>query len=197
MKWYSILLKRTLKGAVMFLLPIVIVIFIVEKAILIVRGLTSPLKESLADASVLGVGVLTLLSIFFVLALCYFAGRRAEQKKLKSYLPFLEENLLVFIPGYSLLKSSANQAMGETEVEWKVVLLPDGDGWKFGIEVERDINGNSTVFFPEPPDAKSGEMKLVPSSTLRTSDIPVSKLFSIIRKYGHGSSIFQRENPTI
>jgi uncharacterized membrane protein len=40
------------------------------------------------------------------------------------------------------------------------------------------------VFFPEPPDGKSGELKLIAQSKLKPLDMPASKIMTIIRKYG-------------
>lgn len=188
MKWYSAVMKRILKGIILFLLPIMLIFFLVEKAFILIRGLIQPMKSFLPEESIFGIGMLSLLSVVAILLICYFAGMRAEQKNLKSFLPFLEDNLLVFIPGYTLMKSSANEAMGETEVGWKSVLIGENEDWKFGIEVDRHPDGYSTVFFPEPPDGKSGEMKLIHSSKLKRLNIPASKLIMMTRKYGHGSA---------
>jgi hypothetical protein len=66
-------------------------------------------------------------------------------------------------------------------------MIAEDDEWKFGIEVDRQPDGYSTIFFPEPPDAKSGEMKLIHESKLRRINLPVSKLVNVIRNYGRGA----------
>ena len=66
--------------------------------------------------------------------------------------------------------------------------MGEGDNWKVGVEVDRQPDGYCTVFFPEPPDAKSGEIKLVHESKLKKLDMPVSMLVKIIRNYGHGTA---------
>ncbi|MCG2462320.1 hypothetical protein K8352_16280 [Flavobacteriaceae bacterium F89] len=187
MKWYSSILHRILKGIVLFLLPVMVIVFLMKKAVELVRELIEPLR-SLLPGKILGIGMLTFLAIAVILLICYFAGWRAEKKNLKSFLPFFEENILVFIPGYSLLKSTANDAIGDSGGDWNPVLVIDENGdRKFGIAVEEHPDGYSTVFFPEPPDAKSGEMKLIHASKLKRLNISASKLVTIVRKYGHGS----------
>ncbi len=188
MKWYSVIMKRILKGIILFLLPLMLILFLLERAFVLVRNLIQPLKSFLPEESIFGIGMLSFLALFAILLICYFAGMRAEQKNLKSYLPFFENNILVFIPGYNLLKSSANEALGEINDGWKSVLIGENDEWRLGVEVDHQPNGYSTVFFPEPPDAKSGEMKLIQSKKLIRLNIPASKLVMIIRKYGHGAS---------
>jgi uncharacterized membrane protein len=193
MKWYRAVFKKIFKGIVLFLLPVMLLLFIFKKAIAIVQGLILPIKAHLPTERIFGVGVLSLISLLLILLICYVAGMVAESKKVKSFIGFLEDNLFVFIPGYAMMKSRASEAIGNTDDEWKAVLIGDGDDWKFGIEVDRQPDGVCTIFFPEPPDAKSGEMKLIHESKLKRLDMPVSKLVKIIRQYGHGAAGLVKE----
>lgn len=143
MKWYSTILKRITKGIVLFLLPIMLVLFLFEKVIELVRKLIDPMKSILPENRIFGIGMITFFAILVILLICYFAGRRAEKRNLKSFLLFFEENILVFIPGHPMVKSTANETIGD-----------ENEGWKFGIEVEQHHDGFSTVFFPEPLNAK-------------------------------------------
>jgi uncharacterized membrane protein len=187
MNWYSLALKRTLKGAVLFLLPVMIMLILLKKAAELIRRIIEPLQSFLPADRVFGVGILSLLTLLIILFICFLAGWRADKKGLKSFLPFVEEHILSLIPGYTLLKSSADEATGDDADVWKAVLVGEEGDWKFGIEVEHHEDGYSAVFFPEPPDAKAGEIKLIHTSKLKHINIPASKLISITRKYGHGS----------
>lgn len=193
MKWYQAIIKRVFKGILLFLLPVMLLVFVMEKAITLVQKLIHPIKAHLPDDSVMGVGLFTILSLLLILLICYLAGVLADRKSVKSLIALLENNLLVFIPGYAMMKSRASEAIGDTDDEWKAVLVGDEDDLKIGIEVDRQPGGYCTVFFPEPPDAKSGEVKLVHESKLKPLNIPVSKLVSIVRKYGHGATRFTKD----
>lgn len=87
MTWYKIIFSRILKGTVLFMLPLVILIFILEIAVIITKGLILPITE----------------------------------------------------------------------------------------------------FLPEPPDRKSGELKLIQQSKLKPLDMPLSKVIGIILKFGKGT----------
>ena len=187
MKWYSRAAKRIGKGIVLFLFPIMLLIFIFEKAIKIVQSIILPIKSHLPVERIFGIGILSLISLVLILLVCYVAGMLTESKKVKSFLSFLENNLLIFIPGYAMIKSVAKDAIGDTDNEWKVVMIVADDERKFGIEVDKQPDGYSTIFFPEPPDAKSGEMKLIHESKLKRINLPVSKLVNVIRNYGRGA----------
>jgi len=187
MKWYYSAAKRMGKGIVLFLFPIMIVVFIFEKAISIAQSIIQPIKSNLPDERIFGIGMFSLLSLLLILVVCYFAGVLSENKKVKSLFVFIEDNLLVFIPGYTMIKSEASETIKDGDDDWKVVMINEDDDLIFGIEVEKRPNGYSMIFFPEPPDAKSGEMKLMPESKLKRIDLSVNKLVKIIRNYGHDS----------
>jgi len=187
MKWYSSATKRIGKGIVLFLFPIMVLVFIFEKAISIAQSIIQPIKSHLPDERIFGIGMFSLLSLLLILMVCYFAGVLSENKKVKSLLVFIEDNLLVFIPGYTMIKSQASETIKDGDDEWKVVMITEDDDLIFGIEVDKRPDGYSMIFFPEPPDAKSGEMRLMPESKLRRIDLSVNKLVKIIRNYGHDS----------
>jgi uncharacterized membrane protein len=187
MKWYSRAAKRVGKGIVLFLFPIMLLIFIFGKAIKIVQSIILPIKTHLPAERIFGIGILSLISLILILLVCYIAGMLTESKKVKSFLSLLENNLLIFIPGYAMIKSGARDAIGDNDNEWKVVMIAEDDEWKFGIEVDKQPDGYSTIFFPEPPDAKSGEMKMIHESKLKRINLPVSKLVNVIRNYGRGA----------
>ena len=116
-----------------------------------------------------------------------------ERAKVKSLITKLEDKVLVFIPGYTMMKSRASESISESDDKWQAVLVADNDDWRIGIQVEGPLNGYCSIFFPEPPDAKSGEMKLVHESKLKKLDMSVSKLVKIIRMYGQGAAALLRD----
>jgi uncharacterized membrane protein len=187
MKWYTSASKRIGKGIVLFLFPIMVLVFIFEKAISIAQSIIQPIKSHLPDERIFGIGMFSLLSLLLILVVCYFAGVLSENKKVKSLLVFIEDNLLVFIPGYTMIKSEASETIKDGDDDWKVVMINEDDDLIFGIEVEKRPNGYSMIFFPEPPDAKSGEIRMMPESKLKRIDLSVNKLVKIIRNYGHDS----------
>jgi uncharacterized membrane protein len=184
MVWYKVFVGRILKGIVLFIFPLVVLIFILEKSVLIIKGVLSPIKNILPEERIFGIGIFTLLSIAVVMGVCYGFGYLAEKKKVQTFLKMIDEGLSLIIPGYAMMKTRAGDAIGNNDEQWKSVLMGEEGDWKIGIEVERRSDGLSMVFFPEPPDAKAGELKLINQSKLKPLDMPVSKILSIIKKYG-------------
>jgi len=184
MDWKKVILNRVLKGILLFMVPVILLVFVFEKAVNIVQKLISPIREILPDERIFGIGIITLISLFCTFLICYVFGFLAERKKIKVFLNALDEGFSLIIPGYTMMKSRANEAIGVEEKNWNSVLIGEDGDWKIGIEVSKRNDGLSMVFFPEPPDAKSGELKLIHQSKLKPLDMPVSKIMTIIRKYG-------------
>jgi uncharacterized membrane protein len=174
-------------------LPVLLLLFILGKAISIVQKLILPIKKYLPAERVFGVGLLTLISLVLILLICYLAGMLIEQKRVKWLITKLEDKILVFIPGYSMIKAQTNEMVSEAVANWQPVLIGEDGDWKMGVLVDQQPDGLCMIFFPEPPDAKSGEMKLVHESKLKKLDMPVSKMIRIIRKYGKNEGAFSKD----
>lgn len=187
MRRYKAVVQRIAKGIILFLVPIMLLLFFIEKAVMLVHKMILPIKPYLPAEKLLGIGLLSLISLLIILLACYIAGILAERKSIASFIKYLEDNLLVLLPGYAMMKSRASEAIGDGDEEWKAVLVGEDDDWKIGIEVDKQPGGYSMIFFPEPPDAKSGEMKLVHETKCKNLQMPVSKIIHIIRTYGNGA----------
>jgi uncharacterized membrane protein len=188
MKWYTKLFALIVKGILFFLIPIIVLIVVIEKAFTIIRELLYPIKSHIPEDGIFGIGMISLLSIFLLLGISFIAGLWAENKKNKTIMPKLEEILSTIIPGYALLKTQTNEAFGDAPDNWKSILVVENEDYKIGIEIERNENGYSTVFFPDPADTKSGELKIIPSNKVEVLDISINKLSVLIKKYGLGST---------
>lgn len=187
-KWYSSAANKIGKGIVQFLLPVIVLVVIFEKATSVVQGIMLPLKPYLPTGKILGIGVASCLSLILILLFCYIAGLVSDTRIVRSFVSFIEDNLFIFIPGYAMIKSSADAGIGDTGDNWKVVMINEDDDLKFGIEVNKRPDGYSIIFIPEPPDAKSGEMKLMLESKFKRVDLPVNKLLKIIRNYANDAT---------
>jgi uncharacterized membrane protein len=156
MSWYSRAAKRIGKGIVLFLFPIMVLIFIFEKAITIAQSVILPLKSYLPSERIFCIGMFSLLSLILILLVCFIAGWLYENKWVKSFLSFIEDNLLIFIPGYTMIKSSADAGIEDAGNDWKVVMINEDDDLIYGIEVDKHPDGYSMIFFPDPTRCQIG-----------------------------------------
>ena len=189
----QLILDRILKGIILFLLPLTLLTYLLKKGIDVIAKIIDPIKDLLPDKRIFGIGMVTVISIFLILVICYIFGLLLEKSRTRVYLDKVDDLLSAIIPGYAMMKSRATDAMVTSDKEWRVVLMGEEDDWKMGIEVGKQEGDYSVVFFPEPPDAKAGEVKLIHRSKLRHSDLSVNQLLLIIKKYGEGAADLVKE----
>jgi uncharacterized membrane protein len=184
---FNATIKRILKGFLLIIVPIVLVVIVFAKLTKIVQQQILPLESRLPGEKSLGFGLISIISILVIVLISYLGGALMESKRMHGYFAFLEKNVLVFIPGYFVMKSKFTETSTVKNDSGEVVLVGENDEWRFGIETGRHADGYCTIFFPFVPDGKSGEIKLVHASKLTTTDITITKLISILRHYGQGA----------
>lgn len=186
MKSFSHFLRATLTGGVLFLLPIVLLSLIIGKALSFMKKITDPLGEKLPDI-VFGLDGRALLALFFLIAVCFLSGLLFQSKKAKNLMRGLETNVLSYVPGYSMIKSLASDAVGEkSENILTTVLVKDGDSWNIGFLVE-EIGDLCTIFFPEAPRHDSGEVKIVPAASVKRLHITSNVAVKSLNSFGKGA----------
>jgi uncharacterized membrane protein len=179
-------IRTTLSGGILFLLPIVLILVLFNKAHLIMVKLSAPLSALLPDR-ILGFDGSRILALVLLLLICFIAGLLIRSPRLKKQIGKLEENLLVYIPGYIMLKSIAADTMGESdENNLKPIIVKDGDCFKIGFLIE-EKNGWSTVFIADAPRHDSGEVLIFPSELVRQIPLPSNKIAQSLKNYGKGA----------
>lgn len=167
------------------MLPAVLLYILIGKGYEVLLKISEPLSDRLPERF-LGFDGSKSLTVLILLLVCFFAGLLFRSKTIKKWLAKLEDNVLVFIPGYILIKSITADALGE-QVENKMspVLVQDGESWSLGFLVEEG-GSLSTVFLPDAPRHDAGEVKLVPSQTVRKIAISNNQFTKSINTYGKG-----------
>ena len=78
-------LRTTLVGGLFFLVPIIVLVVVLGKALAVARNLVAPLAEHLSVHSVIGLRTPMLLAVAIIVLFCFLAGvlaRTALAKKL-------------------------------------------------------------------------------------------------------------------
>jgi uncharacterized membrane protein len=108
-------IRTTLTGGIIFLLPIVLLIIVIAKAIEILHKISSPLADAMTDGEILGFDGSMLVAIFLLVIICFLSGLLFRSARIKLWVTSLEENVLTYLPGYALLKSVAADTLGEQD----------------------------------------------------------------------------------
>src|SRR5262245_26090396 len=112
-------IKATFVGGILFLIPTVAILLILSKAFEIIRRIAGPIAESLPVTQVGGVGIVTLVSIILLIIICLFAGLFMRTRFARKIIQWLEDKVLIYIPGYSYIKAISTDKLTAEGTNWK------------------------------------------------------------------------------
>lgn len=182
------LLKTTIAGGLIFLLPVAILGFILGKIVVTAEKLAEPISDKLPVSSFAGVSATIILAVLGLIVISFLAGLLAKTRIAQQTMKQLETQLLGRIPAYGLLKSLGTDFVSpEQEADRRVVLVRFDDAWQLAIKIDTAIEGRHTVVFvPDSPTPQSGSVMIVESSRVHETDIPLRKAMSVLAVRGMG-----------
>jgi uncharacterized membrane protein len=176
MRAISHFLRATVLGGVLFLMPIVVIIFVLNKAFDFARRALKPVAKIIPDQLVSGATMETTLAVGLIALLCFLAGLFARTLLAQKMMSELESLVLSKVPAYGYLKQAGSSMMGLGEMaEHPVVLTHLGGAWRIGVQTDA-AKGLAAVFVPNSPNTFSGSVFFVASSQIRRLDVPLQGL---------------------
>jgi uncharacterized membrane protein len=183
------ILRTTLVGGLLFLVPIIVLVVILGKALALAHKLVDPLAERLPVHSVIGLQTPILLAITIIVLLCFLAGLLARSVLARKLVRSLETAVLADVPGYELLKGMGESMLGvEKQTGHQVVLARIEDAWQIAFLVERLEGGHVAVFVPGAPNPLSGSVYFMTPDRIKAVDIPAAGAMKCLRRVGAGSN---------
>ena len=181
-------IRITIAGGILFLIPVVAIVFIMAKTINFLYGLSKPITARLPFKNVAGVGVNTLMSIILLLLICFLAGIFMKTKVAKKIVQWLEDRVLVYVPGYSYIRArSKDWFSDEKTFNWKPasIFVDDNEVICFVTDETEDYY---SIFLPSAPTPSSGSICVRKKDKVTFLPLTVSEAVSMIRQLGKGAS---------
>jgi len=180
-------IRTTITGGILLLLPIILLIVIFTKAYNILHKLSAPISEKLPEL-IFGFDGSNLIAFLLLILICFISGLLFRSKYVKNWIKKLEDNLLINVPGYALIKSLTSSTIGKTsDTDMVPILIKDDNSWSLAFLVEENEK-LSTVFIPDAPKHDAGEVKIIPSELIEKLDVSVNAFSRSIKNYGKGAS---------
>jgi uncharacterized membrane protein len=182
--------KTTMAGGVVFILPLMLVFILLEKALRLLHGAIVNLLPMFSTYSVAGITLLSLIALFLLVFVCFVAGLLARTQLASGFIRTIESKVLGNLPGYDLLKDAAARFAGIKDVEGaQVGLICEDDGWLFCLVVEAEINGWISVYVPSagPSGATGGDLKVMPAHLVRMTELAWLPVLACLRRGGKGA----------
>jgi len=185
---FSGFFKATIVGGLLFMVPLILMVVVLQKGLGLVRKIVVPLAKYFPERTFLGVGMTTILSIAVIVLLCFLFGlvaRTAAGKKVRDWLEF---TIMGKLPGYALVKGVIQGATGlENEEDVTIALVRIEDAWQIGFVVEVHSDGHRTVYLPGVPNPASGSIFYITEDRIRPIDAKMGQMLTVIRHLGIGS----------
>jgi uncharacterized membrane protein len=179
--------KTTVVGGLLFLLPVVLILFFLGYALGLMTTVFQWFSTSLQLGRLGTVGVVILALLVLVLV-SFVGGIVATTEAGGRFTVWLENTLLGAVPQYQLLKGMAQGlAHIESASNAKPVLVSIDGGWQIGYQLEPLENGWVTVFLPQAPKAALGYIMYFAADRVRPLGITIVQAMGIVTSFGVGS----------
>jgi uncharacterized membrane protein len=182
-------LKTTVKGGLIFLIPIGFILLALGKAFELVSKVSRPVVDRLPIEGPAGLLIVDLLSVLILILLCFIAGLMANLAWVRSKITVLENMLLSNVPIYSFVDSMVRSfaAAEDNTANLMPVVAHFDDNAQLGFEVERTEAGNVVVYLPGAPNPWSGNTIYMTPDRVERIDIKTHEAIKVIRVLGRGS----------
>jgi uncharacterized membrane protein len=182
-------LKTTCLGGIVFLVPIVLFIAVIDQALSIVASLAAPIAAVFPVSSIGDLAIVHIVALVILLFACFLAGLAAKTAIAGNIVDSLEANILDKIPAYALMKMKAGSMLSVDDAGDMVpVLVKFDDFWQMGFEVEKLDQERCLVFLPGAPDPWSGSVRVVLSNRITKLDTNITAVTIMMKALGKGSS---------
>jgi len=181
-------IRITIAGGILFLLPVGVIVFILAKTVNFLYDLSRPITARLPFRNVAGVGVNTLVSIILLVLICFLAGIFMRTKLAKRIVQWLEDRVLVYVPGYSYLRARSTDFFStEKTSSWKpaTIFVDDNEVICFVIDETEDY---CSIFLPSAPVPSSGSICVREKHNVTFLPVKVAEAVAMIRQFGKGAS---------
>jgi uncharacterized membrane protein len=182
------LLKATIVGGLLFLLPLILVVLLLGHAMKLAGKVAHPISQMVGLERLLGPAGEETFAILILVVISIVAGIVASTALGKALMRWTENSFLGGLPQYRLMKSMAEGlAQIETADGASPALINVEDGWQLGYSLEQLQNGWVAVFVPQSPTPMSGNIMYLPAQRVRPLDIPMMEAMGIVKSMGVGS----------
>ena len=181
--------KTMVIGGVLFFIPLIILIVILQKAFQIAAVLVMPIIKLLNVTHIFGIGVEIIVAIAIILFILYLGGLISKTSRAKKAVKKIEDALLSKVPGYDMIKNMGESFVGfEGNTSISTVLARIEDAWQYGFLIEEIEGEQYAVYVPGAPNPMSGSVYILEKARIKKTNIPLQAAMKSLRGLGIGSN---------
>jgi uncharacterized membrane protein len=173
-------------GGVVLLIPVVVLVVVIAKAIGFMMVVAKPMADWLPVDTIGGVALANIIAGVALVLVCFLAGLLARHALASAFVSQLESKVLANVPGYVMVKSLISGFDESKVAGLKPVALQLGTAERVGYEIEKLPDGRSMVFIPSPPNPFSGITQVLPAEQVTYLDVSLKQIMEVTENFGHG-----------
>lgn len=187
-------IKKKIVSGLVLLLPILVFIIIFKKFWGFFENYGNKFAKLLHLDEILGAIAKDLLGGLFLLLLVYLSGYLVSLSFFRTFSNWIDEKLMIFVPGYEDQKKMAEQKLkgqiGKDKPEEPShipVLFKSGEHWQPAYLIEESQDGRVVVFVPQAPSKTNGQIYIASVYDIqRLKEINIGVLDNAIKDLGKG-----------
>lgn len=178
-------LRSTVIAGVIFLIPVFVVVLIIQKIYSGLTGFGHELAKMLGIKSIAGIGAASIGTTLILISVFYACGWLVRVAMISNLRAWVENNLLLYIPGYLNYKVKMEEKLIPKKEERISARIRTGDITRMGFLIHRE-NGKCTVLVPNTPDTDTGQVWIVDEHQVTEMAMNEKDLLIAIRHSGRG-----------
>ncbi|MFB6453899.1 DUF502 domain-containing protein [Chitinophaga sp. Hz27] len=187
MKQFWLYLKNTIASGMLMVISLFVLAFVIMRIILFTKKIVTPIAHHF-PFQIPGIGKETLVTILLLLVLCFLAGLFMKSNMAQRFHKWLEDNILMHIPGYSYIRALSTDVLTSGhQSAWKPasILIDGNEVICFVID---ETENYCSIFFPSAPSPTSGTVSARQKEDIRYLSATVAETIGIIRRSGQGAA---------
>jgi uncharacterized membrane protein len=184
-------IRMILAGGVLFLLPLILILFLLGKALKIAERLSQPVVNAIGVKTIGGIALGTVVAVVAMVLISFLAGLLARTRLGRAAYSALEHSILGVLPQWRIARGLVASLDTERASEVEVVLVPTDAGWCLGFVLEKPAGDWWTVFIPGAPQWTSGQVSYARSNQVHPTGLTSAQAILLLRRCGAGSQSIQ------
>ena len=184
-------LKTTVVGGVLFLLPLILILFLLSKALKVAERVSRPVVGAIGEKTVGGVTLGTMIAIAAMVLASFLAGLAARTRFGQAVYSTLEKSILRILPQWRMARGLVESFGADKGSPVEVVLVPTDAGWCLGFVLEKPPGDWWSVFIPGAPQWTSGSISYARSEQVHQTGLTAAEAILLVRRCGVGSTRIQ------
>lgn len=180
--------RATMIAGLLFLLPLILAVWLLSKALPIAERLSQPLVRMAGVNTVGGMAFGTIAGIAVLFVATWLAGWISRTRIGQATYSKLENSMLNLFPQWRMARGLIESFGSDQYSKMDVVLVPTDAGWGLAFVLEPPTGDWWTVFVPGAPQWTSGQVAYAHADHVHRTELTFAQAIVLLRKCGVGSA---------